>query len=294
MEELRIKAHGMELEVKGMQETIRGAGGAFYDFLKEKEQRALNAKLAFAEKMEEKVLGYAREFEQERQTNRAETPKKTESGAATLRSISESFVSWKELEEQIKSGRMLSVGDRVDFKLKNGEDVTVAVTQVTDEYVRFESVDCVGNKRVCWNEYDNTDGGIEISKVQEYLNTEILSQLPEDLKAVIDKTRRKYLDNKGNVQEYETLLFLPAASEVFEEDDCYGDEGLYEQLEYYRDRRNRMKGAAHGEDTESWWLASVRSGYSTRACRVSNDGDAGDWFASNALRVPVCFCIKKS
>ena len=105
---------------------------------------------------------------------------------------------------------------------------------------------------------------------------------------------QRYEDNEGNVKEYETLLFLPSASEVFDEDDCYGDEGLYEQMEYYKDRRNRMRGSAEGEDTCNWWLASVRSGNSTNACYVHNDGYALDWHASRAHRVPVCFIIKKS
>ena len=102
------------------------------------------------------------------------------------------------------------------------------------------------------------------------------------------------MDNEGEVKEYETLLFLPSASEVFDEDDCYGDEGLYEQMEYYKDRRNRMRGSAEGEDTCPWWLASVRSGASTSACSVTYNGTAGSWAASHADRVPVCFIIKKS
>lgn len=122
----------------------------------------------------------------------------------------------------------------------------------------------------------------------------MFGKLPDDLRQVISKATRKYEDNEGNVKEYETLLFLPSASEVFDEDDCYGDEGLYEQMEYYKDRRNRMRGSAEGEDTCGWWLASVRSGLSTNACPVSSNGSASYWPASNAYRVPVCFIIKKS
>ena len=128
----------------------------------------------------------------------------------------------------------------------------------------------------------------------KYLNEEIWSQLPEDLQAAITPVKRKHKDHEGNVQEYEFKLFLPAASEVFDEDECYGDQGLYEQLDYYKDRRHRMKGEAKGEDTETYWLASVGSGNSAYACIVYGNGYAGYWNASNALRVPLCFCIKKS
>jgi len=203
-------------------------------------------------------------------------------------------VSWEELARQIKSGDDLAVGDKVDFQLKTGEKVTVVVTQSTEEYVRFESVDCIGGKEVPWSDSGNTKCGIAASDVMKYLNEEIWSQLPEDLQAVIDPTTRKHKDHEGNVQEYEFKLFLPAASEVFDEDECYGDQGVYEQLDYYKDRRHRMKGAVKGEDTEPWWLASVRSGNSATACLVDSYGNAHGWNASGAHRVPLCFCIKKS
>ena len=55
---------------------------------------------------------------------------------------------------------------------------------------------------------------------------------------------------------------------------------------------NRIKGAGHGGSRCRWWLASVGSGSSTNACFVSHAGLAGNWLASGALRVPVCFRIK--
>lgn len=170
----------------------------------------------------------------------------------------------------------------------------MVVTDDTDEYVRFESVDCVGGVSVRWNKENTTDGGIEESNVQEWLMLELFGQLPEDLQQAISKVKRKYKDNEGNLKEYETLLFLPAASEVFDEDDCYGDEGVYEQLDYYKDRRNRMRGAAKGEDTVWYWLASVSSGNSTSACAVYDNGYAYYNNASYDIRVPLCFCISKS
>lgn len=83
-----------------------------------------------------------------------------------------------------------------------------------------------------------------------------------------------------------------AASEVFNEDSCYGDKGLYKQLDYYKDARNRIRVDEDG-DTRVYWLASVRSGDSTRACGVYSNGSASNWDASNSLRVPVCFQISK-
>lgn len=270
MEELRIKAGGLELSVSGESGTLKEASKDFYNHLAVREQKATEARMALEEKMREKMAWYAKEYDEKHQARPAEKQKEAvaASGNATIRAVQTSAVSWEELARQIKSGDDMAVGDKVDFQMKTGEKVTVVVTQSTEEYVRFESVDCVGGKEVPWSDAGNTKCGIAASDVMKYLNEEIWSQLPEDLQAVIDPTTRKHKDHEGNVQEYEFKLFLPAASEVFDEDECYGDQEVYEQLDYYKDRRHRMKGAAKGEDTEPWWLASVGSGTSTLACHV--------------------------
>lgn len=296
MEELRIKAGGLELSVSGESSTVKEASRDFYNHLAAREQKVAEARMALEERMRAKIAWYAKEYDEKHQAPPAEKQEETvsASGNATLRAVRTSAVSWEELARQIKSGDDLAVGDKVDFQLKTGEKVTVVVTQSTEEYVRFESVDCVGGKEVPWSDAGNTKCGIAASDVMKYLNEEIWSRLPEDLQAVIDPMIRKHKDHEGNMQEYEFKLFLPAAPEVFDEDECYGDQGVYEQLDYYKDRRHRMKGAVKGEDTESWWLASVRSGNSTSACYVDDYGYACSWTASYAYRVPLCFCIKKS
>lgn len=202
-------------------------------------------------------------------------------------------MSWAEISESIKSGDVWSVGDTVDEVLNNGEEVTFVVTQVTDKFVRFESRDCVGNCGTKWNESGDTKGGIYNSDAMKFLTEKIWSYLPEDLRHVIDAAERKYIDTDGETKTYYPLVFLPTASEVFEEDECYGDHELYEQLEYYKDRRNRMRGETKGEDTCYWWLASAHSGYSTHACDVSGNGRANANNAPGTLRVPVCFHIAK-
>ena len=105
-------------------------------------------------------------------------------------------------------------------------------------------------------------------------------------------TRAEAKDKDGNCGTYTTKLFLPAASEVFDEDNCYGDKGLYKQLDYYKDARNRIRVDEDG-DTRVYWLASVGSGNSAAACAVNSNGTAHNWYASGSLRVPVCFQISK-
>lgn len=218
MEELRIKAGGLELSVSGESSTIKEASKDFYNHLAAREQKVAEARMALEERMRAKMAWYAKEYDEKHQAPPAEKQEETvsASGNATLRAVRTSAVSWEELARQIKSGDDLAVGDKVDFQLKTGENVTVVVTQSTEEYVRFESVDCVGGKEVPWSDAGNTKCGIAASDVMKYLNEEIWSQLPEDLQAVIDPMTRKHKDHEGNVQEYEFKLFLPAASEVFD------------------------------------------------------------------------------
>lgn len=260
MEELRVRAGNEELNAKGSSETIQREREAFYQHIKEVEETNIKAN--------------------------AGKP-------GIVRICGELQGTWEEIASAIKSGAEFKVGDYKKGSTVDGQGFTLVVTDVTDEYVRFESRDCLGGT-VQWNKKDTTEGGIEESNVQEWLMLELFGKLPDDLRQVISKATRKYEDNEGNVKEYETLLFLPSASEVFDEYDCYGDEGLYEQMEYYKDRRNRMRESAEGEDTCYWWLASVKSGLSTGACIVTNNGNAGYWNASSASRVPICFIIKKS
>lgn len=279
MEELRLKAGNEELEVKGSPETIQQQSQAFYQHQKELEEMNVRAKTEFMEKLKNKMSVCA-----------VRTASNTV--PAIKRSTGKLEASWDEIQKALNAGEKFCVGDYKTETLKNGQPVTLVVTDVQEDFVRFESKDCVGNP-VSWNEKDTNEGGFPTSNVKKYLDETIWAQLPEELKAVIGNAQRKWLDKDGNEAEYTCKLFLPAASEVFDEDDCYGDEGLYEQLEYYEDRRNRMKGSAEGSDTCAWWLASVRSGISTDACGVSADGYAGDWSASYGLRVPLCFLIKK-
>lgn len=277
MEKLRLRTGNMELKVEGSAELIRSEREAFYRHISEITEKKAG------------VLQDVRDsFLQAAKSSQAEHG----SGRVLNRACGEIKETWKEIADAIKSGAEIKAGDYKKDNMADGQSFTMVVTDVTNEYVRFESRNCVGEE-VEWNEDGSTKGGYPFSDIHKYLNKELFQRLPEELKNVIGLAERKTLQD-GEEKSFKALLFLPAASEVFGEDDCYGDEGLYEQLEYYKDRRHRMRGEAEGEDTCAWWLASVRSGCSTGACLVNGHGTARYWGASTAGRVPVCFIIKKS
>ena len=220
MEELRIKAGSLELSVSGESGTVMEASRDFYNHLAARDQRETEAKMALVEGMRAKMAWYAKEHDEKHQSASAEKKREVAPAScnATLRMVQESVMPWETLSNRIMAGVNLAVGDKVDFRLKTGEDVTVVVTQSTDEYVRFESRDCVG-KEVEWNKNGGTELGYSGSDIHKYLNKGLFEQLPEDLRNVISLGERK-TKRDGEVVTFNTYLFLPAASEVFEEDSC--------------------------------------------------------------------------
>ena len=286
MEKLRITTKGMELKVEGSADLVKQEREAFFSYFAEKEQKSAEALREFAEKME--LI---------RPAGLKEHPKGDcdNQKSPVFRKSEKHLTSWEAVKEAVDNGtHELQIGDVIEETLINGENVDLVVVDVGEDYVRFESRDCVCSKKVAWNESDNS-GGFSRSDVKKYLDNTIWKMLPDSLKNVISETERKQ-KNGDEVETYTARLFLPAASEVFEdEDECYGDESVYEPLEYYKDRRNRMKGEGKGKDTCNWWLASAHSGASNNACHVSNYGNANYYHVNYPyIGVPLCFQIQKS
>jgi hypothetical protein len=172
------------------------------------------------------------------------------------------------------------MGDAIRFKLKDGQDVTFEVTDSDDDSIRFEMKELLK----CIPHTDLDDWYSELFKL-----------LPDALQSAIIPTNRKYLENgNGTMMEKECLLFCPSASEVFEPDNCYGDEGVYEQMEFYKDWRNRIRCTVEDDAPNAWWLLSASSGYSACFAYVSYGGAANYLSATYSwIAAPVCFRIRK-
>ena len=84
-------------------------------------------------------------------------------------------------------------------------------------------------------------------------------------------------------------------SELFSGDSVLSDEDLYKQMDWYKDRRHRMKMYEHNGDSTAYWTSSQRSGASSTFCSVGSTGNASSSNASGTwLSAPVCFRIRKS
>lgn len=209
------------------------------------------------------------------------------------RTIMEEF-SWEMLKAALDRNEMqYQVGDVVISELRNGNIQEWVITDLGKDYIRFEARDCIKDAEHEINKEWTNVGGIALSGMQGYLDNEIWALLPNDLQEVIATVDRKYMDGKEE-KTYQTKLFLPSASEVFDENNCFGEENLYEQLDYYRDRHHRVKLNGFGCGSASWWLSSPYSGSGASFCNVTTAGAASHNFASNSIGVAPCFQIVSS
>ena len=172
------------------------------------------------------------------------------------------------------------VDDVMAFDLLDGRHIECAVTDIDDNAIRFDSVDCLGD--------DMTYG-----KVEKWLDR-IDHLLPDELRKAIVDTERKHTINGKKIIRLERL-FLPAASELFSGDSVLGDEDLYKQMDWYKDRRHRTRMDEHNGNSTAYWTSSQHSGSSAGFCYVRGNGNANGNNASYTwLSAPVCFRIRKS
>lgn len=173
------------------------------------------------------------------------------------------------------------IGDVLAFDLLDGRPIECVVTDIDDDdAVRFDSVVGLGD---C----------MAYGKIEKWLDC-IDHLLPDELRKAIVDTERKHIIDGMKFCHHERL-FLPAASELFSGDSVLSDEDLYKQMDWYKDRRHRMKMYEHNGDSTAYWTSSQRSGSSSAFCYVSANGHASSDNASFAwLSAPVCFRIRKS
>ena len=196
--------------------------------------------------------------------------------------------SWAQVKELVAAGA-LKVGDEISDNLLTGQKMVYVVADITEEEVKFVSKDLLA-ERVVWNESGRNTGGFKESDLCRYLNEEVWAILPEELKAVISE-RECLQIVEGKEERFMLKLWLPSEFEVFG-DSWASEVEEGQQFELFKDPRNRVKFDQDGERA-NWWLLSVWAGYSTDACIVSYYGIASYGSCSYALRVPVCFSIKK-
>ena len=196
---------------------------------------------------------------------------------------------WKDIAALVAAGS-LKVGDQIEDELLNGEKMVYEVAHITEDRMDFISRDTMA-ERFTWNENGRNTGGFKKSDLCKALNEKVWEKLPEELKAVIcERECIQVVD--GEEEKFMLKLWLPSEYEVFGEE-WFSDAKEGEQLEIFKDPRNRIKMGGHGGSRASWWLLSVNGGHSTTACLVVSNGDANSHNCARGFRVPLCFSIKR-
>lgn len=133
---------------------------------------------------------------------------------ATIKRTETSNVTWKEVLEIINSGKAtekLKPGTEITETLKDGSRAVIAVAAV-DLYQNGEVIFCfrntVGEDHRMNKEWTNK-GGWKDCKMREYLNSEILALLPDELVEMLSPKKTIQIQN-GSTLECEDLLFLPS------------------------------------------------------------------------------------
>ncbi len=182
---------------------------------------------------------------------------------------------------------MLNIGDVIPCVLSDGQRVHFEVTAIDDEGYRLEMKELLK----CMAHTD----------LHRWYDALYTTGLPKVLRDAIVSTRRKYKENgDGDIKELDSLIFAPSASEVFskeefEDNEWLGDKDVYEQLDFYKDWRNRIRCTVEDGKPNAWWLLSARAGHSTTFARVSYYGDCYSYSATSTwIAAPVCFRIRKS
>lgn len=196
---------------------------------------------------------------------------------------------WKDIAALVAAGS-LKVGDQIEDELLTGEKMVYEVAHITEDRMDFISRDTM-ETRIAWNENGRNTGGFKESDACKILNEKVWEQLPEELKAVIcERECIQVVD--GEEEKFMLKMWLPSEYEVFGEE-WFSDAKEGEQLEIFKDPRNRIKMGGHGGRRAHWWLLSVNGGGSTYACNVSSNGYAGSYNCTDDFRVPLCFSIKR-
>lgn len=205
--------------------------------------------------------------------------------------------SWADIANIIESGetyRMLSVGDSISCKLKDGSNASIDVLDINpygvDEVV-FGFHDSIGDAEM--NQRNTNAGGFPSTKMLKHLDTDIVKLLPDDLLEVI--TPRHIVQKFGGGKfECDARLWLPSLYEVFgEEYSRYCCDENEKHFEFFKNPQNRIKLERDGKYSIYWWLRSPNVGYTTYFWFVNTGGSCNLNNASYSIGVCPCFSIRK-
>ena len=190
-----------------------------------------------------------------------------------------------EWSDRHEASKHFEIGDEISDTLKNGEEVVFVVVG-KDVYqpgdVIFSLKDCLKDTHDMNTEWTNA-GGWTASGMRQYLNTEVVELLPDDLRAII-KPRA--------LQGGFDSLWLFSEMEIFGDEDWTekdADRGV--QMPYFKRKGSRVKGLGKDGPAYAWWERSPCASTSDYFCIVNSDGNAVYNSANYSYGVAFGFCV---
>lgn len=217
----------------------------------------------------------------------------------TIKTLQDS--TWTQIAEASKSGSASSwwsVGDEKDIVVGDETLTLVIVGFNHDIYsdgsgkagITFGLKNLMATTRRM-EETDTNANGFTGSEMYTWLQDDLFSSLPSDLKKVIKPVNKKTSagNQSATINTDSMNVFLFSEIEVFG-NLTYSAEGEGEQYKYFATAANRTKKLANGAGVaRSWWERSPHVGGTKGFCILYNDGRAGMGYSSNANERGICF-----
>ena len=199
--------------------------------------------------------------------------------------------SWAELKKAAEAGTLgdlIKTGDCIGCQFKNGDPLLLDVSRDENGKFFFILHDCLPDEH-SMNESWGKLAAWGSSEMRDWLNTEVLHRLPDELQQIIVPTAiHQIVDGQDIITE--DKLFLLSATQVFGEGKWTEREPEDKPLEIFAGERDRVKECGD-RGTWFWWLRSPVSSSSTTFYNVNNGGASSSNGASNANGVAFSFCI---
>lgn len=184
--------------------------------------------------------------------------------------------------DEIKTSMILEPGDEFQIPLKNGQLATAVFGKYTkDGHRRFVFKDCIAEHAM--NSEATNEGGYFKSEMRRYVLEELLPLLPDQLREALEP-RVMCETADGETQEYADALWIPSATDVFGDGDCWELEPDSEQLDIFKRERDRVKELGD-KGTWYWWLRSPSRSNSTSFVHVNGNGNVSTKRANNSYGV---------
>lgn len=176
MSKLKIKTRGISMEVVGKDDLIQREREAFLEYAENHKGIQIGVTAIPVERLRPFPEHMNCKCSCDSEEPATETEDKQEGSIDYIRTVKRHHkMNWQELAEKIKKGIIpVEVGATVSCELTDGTPAEFVVTDVTDQYVRFETRNFIGGE-VEWNEQD-TGEIIQCKPSKKYLECKAIKE----------------------------------------------------------------------------------------------------------------------